>query len=835
MSRWFVGSSSRRISGALASSRAMASRARQPPDRRSAGMPGSVNPALPRVSVTRRCRSWSSSRPSAAIAPATISAADIPGGKTGVCGTWPMRRFFRRLQVPESGLSTPARILKSVDLPAPLGPTSPTWSPSWRANVNLSNSGGPPNDLVTASQLRSAGRGMTGPQYTSAFARARRHSSTRPRSALNRPRLILPLTRLIFEPWVAFVGRRGRGTAAAAAIRARRRVRASSRFVSRLRVLCALITTTPSALIRWSFMASSRALTASGRDEARMSNRRWTALLTLLTFWPPAPWARMASISTSLGFSMMRDALSKNHLHLVLATVVGQGDQPLSRKRCSVKNDTGHTAADTLRVLHGDPVEGAAVTVGDLEALPPSGDARIDTERGSSLPEAEHPLQARAVQPARRPGVPRPSPSTHVRRLGIDVRGHDVRLQLVRVDVRLPASAADRVQKIEEVCGLVSFADFGERDQRPDRGVGVLSAVFPDARRVSFYIPGVEGCPVEGRREEQQEPGLAPDEMTFDGPHGLACARAVTGTGEDRPGLRDGVDPALVVRRRPERRSIVEKRPPVPLAVPRLPLERSLEGGGSHPPPRRAPAFRAPVGDRGELSQVREEKPAQPDALSPALVAHTVHPVVPIPATDQGQVVAAHLETSIQGPRTMLEQRRPFGRFSGLEVGFLLPVLESRAFEPRNLVVEHRSVPGRLEITGHRIGKPEAVVGDPGPHPAARGGMPPVLDIPFRKLPGRGPQEVLAHEIGSHHRQGQDVLDLVAEAVGPTGLVERGPGPDATRERLVEKPAVEKKIQGGFGSLDLHGAQNPIPVFLDLAKDRDAVHLAVPLDHGSGL
>jgi len=87
---------------------------------------GVREPALRRVSVTRRCRSWSSSRPSTAIAPATISAADIPVGKTGVCGTWPMRRFFRRLQVPESGLSTPARILKSVDLPAPLGPTSPT-------------------------------------------------------------------------------------------------------------------------------------------------------------------------------------------------------------------------------------------------------------------------------------------------------------------------------------------------------------------------------------------------------------------------------------------------------------------------------------------------------------------------------------------------------------------------------------------------------------------------------------------------------------------------------------------------------------------------------------
>ena len=30
-----------------------------------------------------------------------------------------------------------------------------------------------------------------------------------------------------------------------------------------------------------------------------MSKRRCIALDTLLTFWPPAPWARMALISTS--------------------------------------------------------------------------------------------------------------------------------------------------------------------------------------------------------------------------------------------------------------------------------------------------------------------------------------------------------------------------------------------------------------------------------------------------------------------------------------------------------------------------------------------------------
>ena len=40
-------------------------------------------------------------------------------------------------------------------------------------------------------------------------------------------------------------------------------------------------------------------LWASGSEDARMSQRRWIAVETLLTFWPPAPWARIAENSTS--------------------------------------------------------------------------------------------------------------------------------------------------------------------------------------------------------------------------------------------------------------------------------------------------------------------------------------------------------------------------------------------------------------------------------------------------------------------------------------------------------------------------------------------------------
>ncbi len=86
--------------------------------------------------------------------------------------------------------------------------------------------------------------------------------------------------------------------------------------MSWLRVVWALITTTPSAVMRWSRSASRRSLTASGSDDARMSKRRCTALDTLLTFCPPAPCARTAVSSTSdssIGERHGRGGSGKDH------------------------------------------------------------------------------------------------------------------------------------------------------------------------------------------------------------------------------------------------------------------------------------------------------------------------------------------------------------------------------------------------------------------------------------------------------------------------------------------------------------------------------------------
>lgn len=98
---------------------------------------------------------------------------------------------------------------------------------------------------------------------------------------------------------VGCVARRGTGGCATLLTNSCNRANASSLLASCVRKLCAFRMITPSAVIRLSFNAMSRSLTAFGSDDCGTLNRRWMAVDTLLTFCPPAPCARIAETSTS--------------------------------------------------------------------------------------------------------------------------------------------------------------------------------------------------------------------------------------------------------------------------------------------------------------------------------------------------------------------------------------------------------------------------------------------------------------------------------------------------------------------------------------------------------
>ena len=68
--------------------------------------------------------------------------------------------------------------------------------------------------------------------------------------------------------------------------------------------------------------------------------------------------------------------------------------------------------------------------------------------------------------------------------------------------------------------------------------------------------------------------------------------------------------------------------------------------------------------------------------------------------------------------------------------------------------------------------------------------------------------------------EGDDVLELVAEAVGAAGLVERGPRPEPAGERLVEQPAVEQDVHRAVRRPHLDGARDVVPVRRRPSRER---------------
>ena len=83
--------------------------------------------------------------------------------------------------------------------------------------------------------------------------------------------------------------------------------------------------------------------------------------------------------------------------------------------------------------------------------------------------------------------------------------------------------------------------------------------------------------------------------------------------------------------------------------------------------------------------------------------------------------------------------------------------------------------------------------------------------VAFSELALSGVEYLAAGNGRVDRKQGQYVLELVAEAKCPAGLIESRPTPDAAGEGLVEHPAVEDQIGSWFGGMHLHCTEQVIP------------------------
>jgi hypothetical protein len=125
-------------------------------------------------------------------------------------------------------------------------------------------------------------------------------SFVRPRSFLEKERCDFSVSRRTLEPSVGRLGRRVLGTTWARAISLSSRARASARLASCVRCSRAVMINTPSRVARLPANARRRCRTSSGSEgEWPISKRSWTAVDTLLTFWPPGPDARTKVVVNS--------------------------------------------------------------------------------------------------------------------------------------------------------------------------------------------------------------------------------------------------------------------------------------------------------------------------------------------------------------------------------------------------------------------------------------------------------------------------------------------------------------------------------------------------------
>ena len=277
---------------------------------------------------------------------------------------------------------------------------------------------------------------------------------------------------------------------------------------------------------------------------------------------------------------------------------------------------------------------------------------------------------------------------------GVNIRGHDIGFYFVAVHLRARACVIDRIQHREQLSGPIALAQACEGEDRPGGGVGVLAAVFADARRIAFDIARLERRLIEGRRKEQSEFGLLEDELFVNGRHRAGGAYRVRSAGDDAPRLRDAVDAALDAACRSERRAIVKIAAPVPIAVPTLPFERGFERRRMSKPIRAAGAVPASTRNRNPFHEGRVQDPREPHTLALAALADAIHAVIPVARAHQWQPMFADRQTLIERPRTVLIERGALFSNIGQEVGVVLAGLQGSSFEKLEILIEYRDIAG---------------------------------------------------------------------------------------------------------------------------------------------
>src|ERR1700683_763131 len=107
--------------------------------------------------------------------------------------------------------------------------------------------------------------------------------------------------------------------------------------------------------------------------------------------------------------------------------------------------------------------------------------------------------------------------------------------------------------------------------------------------------------------------------------------------------------------------------------------------------------------------------------------------------------------------------------------------------------------------------------------------MPPMLHVPFGELMSGGAQQLLPRDRSFRYGEGHHVLELIAETVGATQLIEGCACPHAAGKSLIEQPAIQNYVHTLIGCVYLHGAERVVPLSKNIAVNLISISRAVPI------
>ena len=86
-----------------------------------------------------------------------------------------------------------------------------------------------------------------------------------------------------------------------------------------------------------------------------------------------------------------------------------------------------------------------------------------------------------------------------------------------------------------------------------------------------------------------------------------------------------------------------------------------------------------------------------------------------------------------------------------------------------------------------------------------------MLHVALKKLTSRGPQNVVARDLGLGVHKRHDVLQLITKAIGTAALVQPHTRPHPTGQRLIQRPLVQHRIERTIGRAHGNHAQALVP------------------------